>query len=93
METVIRHRQADERQCFFWATHNGAELDLLIDKGGKRVGYEFKRTSAPRTTKSMHTALESLELEKLVVVYPGEKEFPLADRVVATPLVNISPGG
>ena len=89
LETVIRHRQADERECFFWATHNGAELDLLIEKGGKRVGYEFKRTSAPRTTKSMHVALESLELEELVVVYPGEKKFPLADRVVAMPLEAI----
>ena len=92
LETVIRLRQADERQCFFWATHNGAELDLLIDKGGKRVGYEFKRTSAPGTTKSMHVALERLELDELVVVYPGEKQFPLADRVVAMPLVEISSG-
>ena len=89
METVIRHRQADSRECFFWATHNGAELDLMIDKGGRRVGYEFKRTSAPGTTKSMHSALESLELDELVVVYPGDKIFPLADRVVAKPLVEI----
>ncbi len=89
LETVIRHRQADERECFFWATHNGAELDLLIDKGGRRVGFEFKRTSSPRTTKSMHVALESLELDELVVVYPGDKEFPMADHVVAMPLGNI----
>jgi predicted AAA+ superfamily ATPase len=89
LETVIRHRQADERECFFWATHNGAELDLVIDKGGRRVGFEFKRTSSPRTTKSMHVALESLELDELVVVYPGDKEFPMADHVVAMPLGNI----
>jgi len=92
LETVIRHRQADERECFFWATHNGAELDLLIDKGGRRVGYEFKRTSAPRTTKSMHVALESLGLDELVVVYPGDKKFPMADRVMAMPLGNIVQG-
>lgn len=92
LETVIRHRQVNERECFFWATHNGAELDLLINKGGKRVGYDFKRTSAPRTTKSMHIALESLELDQLVVVYPGDKEFPLTDRIVATPLAAIVQG-
>lgn len=86
LEQIIQQEKADERECFFWATHAGAELDLLITKGSRRVGYEFKRTSAPRTTKSMHSALESLELHELRVVYPGKHEFPLAERIVAVPL-------
>ncbi len=86
LETVIRYEKAGAHECSFWATHNGAELDLLIDRGGKRTGYEFKRTSSPRTSRSMGSALENLALDKVVVVYPGDKEFVMAERIIARPL-------
>lgn len=87
MEEVIQQEGADERDCHFWATHAGAELDLLITRGGRRIGFEFKRTSAPRTTRSMHSALETLELDELRVIYPGDQAFPLAERITAVPLM------
>jgi hypothetical protein len=89
MEQVIQQVGADPRECHFWATHAGAELDLLITQGGRRIGYEFKRTSGPRTTKSMHSALESLGLDELRVVYPGERLYPMAEKIVAMPLEKI----
>lgn len=90
LETVISSEKAGYRECFFWATHNGAELDLLIDRGGKLTGYEFKRTSAPRTSRSMRSALESLELDQLIVVYPGDEEFIMAEDIVARPLSSFA---
>ena len=88
MEQIIQSEGASARECHFWATHSGAELDLLIDRGGQRIGYEFKRTSAPRTTRSMHSALESLDLDELRVVYPGEHHYPMAEKIVAVPLLG-----
>lgn len=73
---------ADE-QVHFWATHTGAELDLLAKIGRRRVGFEFKRTSSPRTTRSMRSALEDLALDELNVVHAGEETYPLATRVRA----------
>jgi len=70
----------------FWATHNGAELDLFWEESGKRYGVEFKWTDAPSTTRSMHIAIESLELEHLWVIHPGSRTFPLADKITAMPL-------
>jgi hypothetical protein len=75
-----------DAQAFFWATHAGAELDLLLIQGKSRIGYEFKYTETPRTTKSMHAALADLRLDELVVVHAGEASFPLADRIRACPL-------
>lgn len=68
---VLQHLGARPEDAFSWRTHAGAELDLLVVRGNQRRGFEFKRTSAPRTTKSMRAAMDSLGLEALDVVVPG----------------------
>ena len=75
-------------EFYFWATHNGAELDLLLFKDGKRIGVECKRADAPRMTRSIHIALETLELDRLIVIYPGDKSYPLTDKVTVMPLTE-----
>jgi predicted AAA+ superfamily ATPase len=83
LDMVIRQLGARPDQCYFWATHAGAELDLLIVRGRERYGFEFKRTSAPQVTRSMHTALEDLKLTRLDVIHAGDDSFPLAPKVRA----------
>lgn len=86
MAEVVRILDVPWDRCYFWATQQGAELDLVVMNGGKRLGFEFKRTSTPRTTRSMHSALEDLGLEKLYIVYPGRERFPLHERIEAVGL-------
>ena len=74
---------------YFWATHGGAELDLLVMRGGKRYGFECKLADAPGTTRSMRVALNDLELEHLWVVYPGHEAYALDDRISVLPIANI----
>ncbi len=85
-QTLLAH---GERDAYFYATHRGAELDLLLLRRGRRWGFEFKCTDAPRTTKSMHVVVDDLGLEHLWVVYPGDREYPLADAITALPLKMI----
>ena len=84
LEQVLRLAQPDE--AYFWATHNGAELDLLLMRGQQRIGVEFKRADSPHVTPSMRTALADLRLDHLYVVYPGHLRYTLADRIDAVPL-------
>ena len=84
LEEILKH--IGDRNAFFWATHAGAELDLMVSRGGKRYGIEFKLADAPSTTRSMHVALETLNLEKLLVVYPGSTSYLLTDKIIALPL-------
>ncbi len=84
LEQVLRLARPDA--AHFWATHTGAELDLLMLKHGKRVGVEFKHVDAPSLTPSMRIAQADLELDALYVVYPGDRRYALADRVEAVPL-------
>ena len=84
LEQVLRITQPDD--AYFWATHQGAELDLLMFKHGKRIGVEFKRVDAPTLTPSMRIALSDLRLDALYVVYAGKRRYKLADRVEAVPL-------
>lgn len=91
LEQVVRTLGAEQEECFFWATHGGAELDLLIVRGGRRIGFEFKRTDAPRLTPSMRSALSDLALDALYVIHAGEHEFPLAERVLAVPVGRLLP--
>lgn len=79
-------------EVYFWATHNGAELDLLLVKDGRRIGVECKRQDAPRMTRSMRVAFENLALDHLYVVYPGCKAYAIGGKVTVTPLTRISPG-
>lgn len=80
---VANHLGARSEECFFWRTHAGAELDLLIVRGRQRRGFEFKRTTTPTVTSSMRTALEDLKLSSLDVIYAGRETFPLAPNIRA----------
>ena len=75
--------------AYFWATHGGAELDLLAMRGGRRYGFECKLADAPGTTRSMRVALDDLELNHLWVVYPGNEAYPLDERISALPVTDI----
>ena len=85
-QTLLAH---GEREAYFYGTQRGAELDLLLLRRGRRWGFEFKCTDAPRTTKSMHIVIEDLGLEHLWVVYPGDQEYSLTSKITAWPLKKI----
>jgi hypothetical protein len=87
IETVLDRLRPEE--AYFWATHQGAELDLLAFKDGRRIGIEVMRQDAPRMTRSMQVALVDLKLSRLVVVYPGERAYRLGRNAVAVPMSDI----
>ena len=86
VEEVIKSFRAGE--VYYWATHNGAELDLLLFKGGRRIGVECKRADAPVLTPSMRIALHDLKLDRLYVLYPGDKAYSLGKKVEVVPLAE-----
>lgn len=88
VEEALKHFQPDE--AYFWATHQGAELDLLLFKDGRRLGVEIKRMDAPTLTPSMRIALENLRLDRLVILYPGNTRYALAKRVEVLPLATLT---
>lgn len=83
LRVLLRHLRARPEETFFWATHQGAELDLLVARGNRRLGFEFKRTATPTLTPSMRIALADLSLDHLDVLHAGPHTFPLAERVRA----------
>jgi predicted AAA+ superfamily ATPase len=91
LEEVLAAEQPDE--AYFWATHQGAEIDLILKMGGKLLGVECKRADAPKITPSIRSALADLELDSVAVVYPGSKRFPLSDQVEAVPLSALANEG
>ena len=84
IEEIIKSTRPDE--VYFWSTYSGAELDLLLIKDQQRIGMECKRMDAPKLTPSMRTAMQDLELDKLVVVYPGSQPYSLAEGINVLPL-------
>jgi predicted AAA+ superfamily ATPase len=91
IEQVLAAEPHDD--AWFWATHQGAEIDLLLRRGDRLLGVECKRADAPRLTPSIRIALEDLGLERVAIVYPGAKRFTLADRVEAVPLATLAEPG
>ena len=81
IEEILSSVQA--RDFYFWSTYSGAELDGLLIRRGRAVGFEIKRTDAPTRTKSMVSAIKELDLEHLYVVYPGKQSYRMDDRMTA----------
>lgn len=79
----------DPADAYFWGTHGGAELDLMILKKGKRIGFEFKCEDAPRMTKSIQIAIKDLNLQKVFVIYPGEKTYQISLNTYAVSVQDI----
>lgn len=88
IEETLKLVQPDE--AYFWATHQGAELDLLLLKEGRRLGVEIKRMDAPTLTPSMRIALDNLRLEQLIVLYPGTRRYSLSAQVTVVPLSELA---
>jgi len=86
LDQIVRRLGVGREKCFFWATYSGAELDLLVVRGRLKLGFEIKRTAAPRVTPSMRRALEDLRLTRLDVVHAGDRTFPLGESVRAVAL-------
>ncbi len=81
------------RDAYFHAAHSGVKLDLFIHLDGRRVGIEFKRQDAPKLTRSMRIAFQDLELDELWVIYPGTREYALAENTTVRPLTHLLPLG
>jgi len=79
----------EQQDAYFWATHAGAELDLLIFKDGKRLGFEIKYTDAPKITKSMLIATDDLKLDQIYIIYPGRKSYPLDKHIYVMSILDI----
>ena len=87
VEEILKALRPDD--AYFWATHNGAEIDLVLCRRGRRIGVECKRSDAPTLTPSMRIALADLKLDELHVVYPGDKRYPLAQNIEVVPLAEL----
>ena len=83
LEAIIDRLRLEDEHVHFWAAHTGAELDLMITRGTRRIGVEIKRTTAPRVTPSIRSALHDLGLAEVVVVHAGRDSFPLGAKVRA----------
>jgi predicted AAA+ superfamily ATPase len=90
LEQSIRITEINNKNFFFWGTHSGAEVDLFWKDGGRNHAIEVKYTDAPRCTKSMQSALKDLSLDQLWVIYPGEKSYPLSEKITALSLQDLT---
>ncbi len=90
IEEIIR--SVEPHDVYYWATHQGAEIDLVFFKGGKMYGVEVKRADAPTMTKSIETALECLDVERIAVIYPGTRRYSIHKQVDVVPFDEIQSG-
>ncbi len=88
MEQIISAYGVSTDHCFFWAVHQQAEIDLLLNSDGAKIGFEFKYQDAPKMTRSMRIACEQLKLDKLIVIYPGDSNYQLTPDITVANLEN-----
>ncbi len=91
IEQVLASEAHD--QAHFWATHQGAEIDLILQRGDRLFGVECKRADAPKVTPSIRSAFDDLDLERVAILYPGGQRYPLGERVEAVPVADLANPG
>ena len=89
LEQVIHASGVSEEETYYWGVHNQAELDLLLFRGQKRLGFEVKYTDAPKATSSQGSALEHLRLDSLTIVCPGDASYPLDEKIQVQGLAHL----
>ena len=89
LEEIIKINHVQPEESYFWAVQSGAELDLLVIKDGKRIGFEFKYADAPTITKSMVIAINDLHLDHLYVIYPQNTPYKLSEKISVQGLQNV----
>lgn len=90
IEEVLRKTDPDE--AYFWGTHGGAEIDLVLKKNGKMYGVECKKVDAPAMTPSMRIAISDLGLDRIFVIYPGPKKYIIDEKIEAVPFDKLTDG-
>ena len=88
LEEIIKAHRAQPENCYFWSTHSEAKIDLLIYERGGLQGFEVKYSDAPKLTKSMQIALQDLKLEQIKVIYPGNIDYQLSEKISVKGLQN-----
>jgi len=89
LNALIQRLGASPEECYFWATHNGAEIDLLVVRGKTKLGFEIKRSEAPSVTPSMRAGMKDLKLQRLYVIHSGQDNYPLGEGMEALALRTI----
>jgi predicted AAA+ superfamily ATPase len=82
LEEIIRSHHVNPEKCFFWAVHEQGEIDLILHTGGKRLGFEVKFTDVPKISKFQQTAIETLGLDSLHIIYPGKETFQPSEKII-----------
>src|SRR5205814_3926048 len=89
LEQIVSLTNSRDEECFTWSIERGAEVDFVLTKRNGLFGFEFKAGDAPRRTSSMIEAVKALDLTKLFVIYPGELNYPLGDKIEAVAFKNL----
>jgi hypothetical protein len=89
IEQIVRISNTHDDECFTWSVQGGEEIDLVVQKPSGVFGFEFKTADAPQKTRSLMTSLSSLNLTRVFIIYPGEKDYSLDDRVKAVAFQNL----
>lgn len=90
LNSVLTQLHVLPEESFFWSTYSGAEMDLLVMRGNRKIGFEFKRTLAPTLTRSVSVAMEDLALTHVYVINAGNDVYPMAKNVTAMGLSRLS---
>ena len=89
LSELLHQLKVEPSEAYFWATHAGAELDLLVFINGQPIGFEIKRTTSPKMTPSINNSLIDLKLDRLFVIHAGDHEFQIHEKVNAIPMASI----
>jgi len=89
LSELLHQLKVEPSEAYFWATHAGAELDLLVFINGQPIGFEIKRTTSPKMTPSINNSLTDLKLDRLFVIHAGDHEFQIHEKVNAIPMASI----
>lgn len=71
---------------FFYRTSSGVEIDLILQRGLKRIAVEFKASKSPSLSKGFYIALKDLNIDEAYIIAPVDESYKIKENVTILPL-------
>lgn len=79
----------DQWEPTFYRTAKGQEIDLVLQKGRRKVAIEIKASTSPDVEKGFFTSLSDLEITEAYIVAPVKKSYAFREAIKVMTVLDV----
>lgn len=84
---TLENLKYEGSRFYFYRTHAGAEIDLIVDRGQMRIGFEFKSATSvsKNDVRNVRDAVTQGLIHRGIVCYLGDRTYEISENITVIP--------